>query len=155
MIDQTDLQIITCLKENARVNASDISDQVGMSVSAVIERIKKLEASGIITRYTAVLDHKKLGMDVTAFMSVSLEHPKFNDGFIGAVDANPQIVECTYITGDFDFMLKVVAYSTEDLAAILNTVKSIPGVSLTRTQLVLSTHKNEVSVLPRTCETGK
>ena len=75
-MDKIDIKIIECLKKNARENASVIGSQVNMSVSAVIERIKKLEANGIIRQYTVVLDSKKLGMDITAFISVSMEHPK-------------------------------------------------------------------------------
>ncbi|MEE0639137.1 MAG: winged helix-turn-helix transcriptional regulator [Acutalibacteraceae bacterium] len=80
-MDKIDVKIIECLKKNARENASVIGSQVNMSVSAVIERIKKLEANGIIKQYTVVLDSKKLGMDITAFISVSMEHPKYNNNF--------------------------------------------------------------------------
>lgn len=147
-MDATDIQILEVLKDNARINASDIGERINMSVSAVIERIKKLENSGVIARYTLLLDHKKLGMDVSAFMSVRLENPRFEDEFIGAVKRDARILECSYLTGDFDFLLKIIAYSTDDLTSVLNMVKSIPGVSLTRTQMVLATNKNEVAALP-------
>lgn len=149
MIDQTDLHILGYLKENARINSSEIGERVNMSVSAVIERIKKMETSGVIDRYTVLVDHKKLGMDVSAYISVSLEHPKYNDSFVEAMNRNPQVVECNYITGDFDFMLKVIAYSTDDLTELLGAIKTVPGISLTRTQLVLSNTKNEVTALPK------
>lgn len=148
MIDSIDIQILNALKNNARVNASEIGESINMSVSAVIERIKKLENSGIIGRYTILLDPKKLGMDVSAFMSVSLEHPKYNDSFIESVRGDARIIECNYLTGDFDFLLKIITYSTDDLTSVLTMVKSIPGVSLTRTQMVLATNKNEVTVMP-------
>ena len=106
-MDSVDVKIIECLKANSRENASVIGSKVNMSVSAVIERIKKLEASGIIKQYTVVLDNDKLGLDLTAFISVSMEHPKYNDGFVEFVMCHPQIVECHYITGDFDFLLKI------------------------------------------------
>lgn len=147
-IDRIDIQIIKCLKENARVNASEIGERVNMSVSAVIERMKKLETSGVIRQYTVVLDHKKIGKDVSAFISVSLEHPKHNDKFIDEINKNPEIMECSYVTGDFDFLLKVITSSTDTLTELLNQIKSIPGVSLTRTLVVLSSTKNQFSVLP-------
>ena len=149
MVDSIDIQVLGMLKNNARVNASEIGASISMSVSAVIERIKKLENSGVIERYTVLLNPKMLGMDVAAFMSVSLEHPKYNDGFIDAVRKDPRIIECNYITGDFDFLLKVITSSTDDLTSVLTMVKTIEGVSLTRTQMVLSTNKNEVTVMPR------
>lgn len=147
-MDNIDIKILSCLKKNARLNASVIGERVNMSVSAVIERIKKLEAAGIIKQYTVVLDSKLIGKDISAFISVSLEHPKYNEGFIENVKNNPQITECHYITGDFDFMLKVMTDTTETLTNTLNFIKSIKGVSLTRTLIVLSIAKNEVSVLP-------
>ena len=111
-MDSIDVKILGCLKENARQNASAIGEYVNMSVSAVIERIKKLENSGVIQQYTLLLDTKKIGKDISAFISVSLEHPKFNEGFIENVKQNPQVTECHYITGDFDFLLKVITGST-------------------------------------------
>lgn len=147
-MDETDLKILACLKENARMNASLIGEKVSMSVSAVGERIKKLEASGIIKQYTIVLDTKLIDKGISAFISISLEHPKYNDTFIEAMKENTQITECYYITGDFDYLIKVVTSSTESLTEVLNSVKSIQGVSLTRTLFVLSTNKNEFCVLP-------
>ena len=117
-----------------------------MSVSAVIERIKKLEANGIIKQYTVVLDSKKLGMDITAFISVSMEHPKYNNNFNEFVKTHKQIPDCHYITGDFDFLLKVNTESTGGLESLLNEIKSAGGVSLTKTLVVLSTVKEDYSV---------
>lgn len=147
-MDDIDIRILEALKENAKTNSSEIGERINMSVSAVIERIRKLESSGVISRYTVLLDPKSLGMDVSAYMSVSLEHPKYNDSFIEAVRQDSRIIECSYLTGDFDFLLKVITYSTDDLTSTLTMVKSLEGVSLTRTQVVLATNKNEVTVMP-------
>ncbi len=142
-MDSVDEKIIECLKANSRENASYIGSKVNMSVSAVIERIKKLEASGIIKQYTLVLDKEKLGLDLVAFISVSLEHPKFNTDFVNFVTKNPRIIECHYITGDFDFLLKVCTSSGKGLEKIVNEIKSAKGVSMTRTNVVLSTNKED------------
>lgn len=147
-MDSVDIKILNCLKENARISVSTISERINMSVSAVSERIKRLESAGIIKQYTVILDHKRIGKDLSAFVSVSLEHPKYNENFIECIKNNPQIVECHYITGDFDFILKVITESTESFSNILNSIKCIKGVSLTRTLIVLSTPKIEFSVLP-------
>lgn len=147
-MDDTDIKILNYLRKNSRENASVISKKVNMSISAVIERIKKLESSGIIKQYTVVLDSKMIGKDVMAFISVSLEHPKFNNGFTDFAKQNDHILECNYITGDFDFILKVCTNSTGTLEKVLNEIKSVQGVSLTRTLIVLSTIKNNYSVSP-------
>ena len=84
-MDQIDHKILTCLKDNARQKASAISDEINLSVSSVIDRIHKMETSGIIQGYTVVLDQKRLGNDVTAVMEVSLEHPNYYDDFVKMV----------------------------------------------------------------------
>ncbi len=147
-MDEIDLQILKCLRENSRINASFIGERVDMSVSAVIERMKKLDSSGVVKKYTLVLDPKQIGLDVLAYVSVSLEHPKFNENFEKAVDNNPHVIECHYITGDFDFLLKIMTESIDALTRTLNDIKCIAGVSLTRTLIVLSTSKSDYCVLP-------
>jgi Lrp/AsnC family leucine-responsive transcriptional regulator len=147
-MDNTDAKILKLLQENSRINASQIGEQVNMSVSAVIERIRKLESAGIIKQYTTILDAKKLGKGTTAFISIRLEHPKYNESFMENVLNQSEIVECYYITGDYDYILKVVTASTESLANVLNGIKSIRGVALTRTVVVLSAVKCDASISP-------
>lgn len=149
-MDATDLEILKCLRDNSRINASVIGERVDMSVSAVIERMKKLDNSGVVRKYTLVLDPKLVGLDVLAYVSVSLEHPKFNGNFEKAVNNNSHVIECHYITGDFDFLLKIMTESIDALTCTLNDIKGIPGVSLTRTLIVLSTSKSDYCVLPDT-----
>ncbi len=148
-MDEIDIKILLCLKENARMNASQISERINLSVSAVIERIKKMEHNGIIRGYTVILDNKLIGKDIAAFIYICLEHPKFNDNFIEKVQRHADITECYYVAGDYDFLLKVMADSMEDLTAVLTDIKSINGVSLTRTSIVFATHKNELTVIPQ------
>lgn len=140
-MDLTDLKIIECLKKNARANASSIGSEINMSVSAVLDRIKKLEASGIIKQYTLILDKEKAGVDITAFISVCMEHPKYIEPFLDLVKSHPNVVECHYITGDADFLLKVCTESGKGLEKIVNEIKSIGGISSTKTVVVLSTNK--------------
>lgn len=151
-MDKTDFEILACLKENARENATNIGAKINLSTSAVIERIKKFENSGLIKQYTTVINQQFLGRDLMAFISVRLEHPKYYENFVELINSHPSISECYYIAGDFDFILKVVTTTAQSLEDILNYIKSIDGVSLTRTSVVLSTNKNEVCLLP---EIGK
>ena len=147
-MDKTDYEILACLKENARESAKNIGAKINLSTSAVIERIKKIESSGLIKQYTIVLNHQSIGGELMAFISVRLEHPKYYENFVEIINSHNSISECYYIAGDFDFILKVITKTAESLEDILNYIKSIEGVSLTRTSVVLSTNKNEVCVLP-------
>lgn len=148
-MDQIDAGIIRCLTKDARMNASQISQQVNLSVSAVIERMKKLEASGLIRGYTLVLDERMAGFDVQALISIRLEHPKYNPEFARQMQAHECVMECFYITGDFDYMARISAGSTEELTKVLHDIKQIPGVSLTRTYVVLENIKQNSAVIPR------
>lgn len=146
-MDALDRRILACLRENARANATEIGSRINLSTSAVIERIRKMEASGLIRQYAVVLD-PQLEQAITAFVYVRLEHPKYNEGFIQAIQAHGSVAECYYIAGDFDFILKVMAMRGVTLEMVLTDIKSIQGVSLTRTNVVLSTNKREISLLP-------
>lgn len=149
MMDAIDYKILHCLKDNARVKASVISDEINLSVSAVLERIRKMEKQGIIKGYSVILDHKQLGNGMTALMEVSLEHPKFYESFTESIKANENIVSCDYLTGDFDFMLKILTDTSESLEAIHRRIKSLDGVSATRTHFVLKSVKDEPTVIPK------
>ena len=147
-MDSIDYEILVCLKENSRENATNIGAKINLSTSAVIERIKKMEASGLIEQYTAIINQNALGRDLTAFIYVSLEHPKYYDEFVERINENNSIAECYYIAGDFDFILKVVTKSGSSLEEIIKYIKYINGVSMTRTSVVLSTNKRDVCMLP-------
>ena len=144
-MDNTDIAILNCLSRNARMNASDIAEVVSLSTSAVIERIKKLENSKVIKQYTTVLDYSLMGKDVSAMMTVSLDHPKYNAGFEAAISNMTDILECHYLAGDFDYMLKIVTKNTKSLKDLLNQIKGLEGVSKTKTMFILSSIKDKTS----------
>lgn len=148
-MDHIDTAIIRCLVKDARMNASQIGHQVNLSVSAVIERMKKLEASGLIRGYTAVIDERLAGFDVQALIYVRLDHPKYNASFAQHMQDHECVTECFYITGDFDYMARITAGSTEELTKVLHDIKQIPGVYHTRTYVVLDNVKQSTSVIPR------
>ena len=146
-MDATDLKILKCLMRNARSSAKAVGTTIGLSTSAVIERVRKMEASNVILRYTVVVDEKKIGHDITAFISVNLEHPKYNDSFRKRVSLRPDVVECYYMTGEYDYLLKVVTRNSQTLEDALKYVKYITGVSRTLTLLVLDAVKSESVLL--------
>lgn len=147
-MDRLDFQILQELKKNARQTASDISKTIHLSVSTVIERIRKMEKSGLIHSYTAIMDEHRLGNDITVLMEIGMEHPRYNDEFIKYINNDPNIIACYYLTGEFDFLLKICCRSSEHLEQIHNHIKDCPGVRLTRTHYVLRTVKNIHSSLP-------
>ena len=140
-MDNIDYKILKILQKNARETASNISKEIHLSVSAVIERIRKLEESRIIREYTIIVDEKKTGNDMIALMEVSLEHPRYFDNFADT------IVSCYYQTGDFDLLLKIACRSSDELEQIHREIMSLEGVSDTRTHVVLKSVKNIYSAI--------
>ena len=147
-MDHIDIKILRYLTKDARMNASQISQKVNLSISAVIERMKKMEASGLIKGYTAVIDEKLAGFNVQAMISIRLEHPKYNQEFNRQMCSHERVMECFYITGDFDYIARIGVSSTDELTKVLHDIKQIPGVSLTRTYVVLENIKQSTSVSP-------
>ncbi len=147
-MDITDVRIIQLLQKDARLTISEISKKVNMSVSAVGERLKKLEGSGVVQAYTVILDPLLLHKELSVIMNIRLERPEYTDDFLSFIDCEDEILECYYITGDYDYSLKIITHSTHTLERIMNRIKSIPGIQKTQTNVILSTLKNNYSVSP-------
>ncbi len=147
-MDIIDLKILNLLKENARIKASAIAEKIDLSISAVTERIKKLEQSGIIDKYTLIVNQKKIGNDISAVMEVAIEHPDYIESFIQFVSNMPNITSCYCVTGDFDFILKILIDSSEGLEQLYRMVKGFDGVKATKTYIILKTIKNNLTLIP-------
>src|ERR1700724_22842 len=99
-LEAIDLQILDLLQDQGRIPLVKLGEQVGLSSPSVIDRVKKLEDNGIITGYHASVDARKLGKDVTAFIGVSIAHPKTINLFEESVAQMPDVLECHHVTGD-------------------------------------------------------
>ena len=141
MLDQIDLKILYILQNHGRSRLADIADEVELSAPAVMERVKKLEASGVIRGYQALLDAKQVGKDITAFISVSIGQQREIDKFAEQMLQYPDVLECHHVTGDESFILKVKAGNTGALEKLLAQIRSVDGVTRTVTKIVLSTAK--------------
>jgi Lrp/AsnC family transcriptional regulator, leucine-responsive regulatory protein len=138
-LDSIDLHILRLMQDNCRLPLAKIGDHVGLSAPSVMERIKKLEDSGVITAYRAVLDARLLGQDVTAFIGVSIGHPKTIERFEKAVESLDGVLECHHVTGEHTLLLKVKTWDTSALEELISRIRSIDGVVRTETMVVLST----------------
>jgi Lrp/AsnC family leucine-responsive transcriptional regulator len=146
-MDALDHSILDLLQQDGRATQLEISRKVGLSQPAVAERIRKLEERGVITGYTARVDAKKLGKDITAFIGVTIEHPKYFEGFAKKVMALPEILEAHRVAGQDSYILKVKTENTRTLDQLLvETLRTIAGVTRTNTTIVLSSIKEETHV---------
>jgi Lrp/AsnC family transcriptional regulator, leucine-responsive regulatory protein len=115
-LDQKDLAILKLLQHNARITVKEISDKVHLSTTPVYERIKWMEEQGVIKQYATLVDHLKLNKSLMVIVYVSLKQHNKTAGskFVKAINDLTEVLECYSISGEFDFMLKVVA---EDMNA--------------------------------------
>lgn len=142
MLNPIDYKILEILQCDARITQCDLAGAVGLSQPAVAERIRKLEQEGYIKQYAAQVDARKLGKDITAFIGVGIEHPKFNLNFAKQIQAMPQVLECHHVTGQDSYLLKVKTESTERLDALISEkIRTIAGVTRTHTTIVMSSVK--------------
>lgn len=147
-MDSIDVEILKLLQKNARVTASEIANVVSLSVPAISERLKKLDSAGIIQKYTIILSTQKMKKNLVAYMFVSLKHPNYIKGFVALVEKENEIIECNYLAGDFDYLIKIITEDTQSLEAVLNRIKTVVGVQKTKTIVTLSTVKNTYSIPP-------
>ena len=140
MLDTFQKLILKVLQRNGRASTQELSDAVGLSTSPCWRRVKRLEEDGYITRYAAILDGKKLGLNALAHVQVSLiDHSEASvETFQTFVQRSDQVLECASITGDFDFILNVSAAYPEALEEfIMNSLLQLGVVRTTTTLFVL------------------
>ena len=142
-MDSTDLKIISMLKKNARVSASAIAKDVGLAVSSVTERIRRLENQNVILQYTAVVDESKIEGGITAMIGIKIEHTRYIDKVADMISADPHVVSFYILTGDLDFLASVYAVSTEEFRQVHRAIAGIEGVSAVKTYYILGTRSND------------
>lgn len=146
-LDGLDSKVLGHLMQRARMTWAELAAQLGLSAPAAADRVRKLEERGVIQGYLTQVDPKSLGYDLTAFVAVTLEHPRDRKGFLDQINATAEIQECHHVTGDDDYLLKVRCRGTQGLETLItNTLKEIPCVLKTRTVIVLSTVKETIAL---------
>ncbi|WP_022836172.1 Lrp/AsnC family transcriptional regulator [Salisaeta longa] len=145
-IDEIDAQILRLLQREGRMNRSTVAEHVNLSVSAVSERMRKLEDRGVIASYHAVVDAKRLHLDITGFIRVSVDGSEHYPNFIETVSGMEEVLELHSITGDGSHVLKIRTRNTTTLERLLSDLQALPGVSGTSTSIVLSTFKETRTV---------
>jgi Lrp/AsnC family transcriptional regulator, leucine-responsive regulatory protein len=151
-LDEIDLHILEIMQEDCRTSLVRLGEQVGLSSPAVLERIKKLEAAGVITGHRAILDGRRLGLDITAFIGVQIDHPAAIGDFERQVSALGDVLECHHVTGGYTLLLKIKTANTSSLEGLISQIRSLEGVSRTETMVVLSTHTERVQLALRPAE---
>lgn len=147
-MDELDRKIIAHIQADGRASYAEIGAAAGLSVSAVNERLKKLQASGAITGFGARVSPAAVGLHVLAFVHVLLERPEHDARFRAAMQDTPAVQECHHVTGEWSYLLKVRVPTTAGLERFLTErLKTLPGVVRSHTVIALSSPK-ETPILP-------
>jgi Lrp/AsnC family transcriptional regulator, leucine-responsive regulatory protein len=147
--DELDRVILEELQANGRISNADLARKVFLSAPAVHNRIKRLERSGIIRQYVALLDQEKVGYDLLCFVYINIENHSEADWqtFRDAIADMPHVIECYKQTGDYDAIMKVVARTREDLNKIIHQdIATIPGVCRVKTNMVIDAIKSTTAI---------
>lgn len=152
ILDGIDRQLLDALQRDSKRSLKEIGAAVGLSAPSVMERVRKLESAGVIRGYHALLDARKVGLDTSAFIGVSVSNPQQISAFEIWVESIPQVLECHHVTGGHTLLLKVKTQNTADLEKLISRIRSMDGVAGTETMVVLSTHTERVEVALPPCE---
>jgi len=148
-LDKTDKAILDILQDNSRMTIKEIARQLHLSTTPVFDRMKKLEKNGVIKKYVALVDGKKLGSQLIVFVNISIsKHGKDAlNAFVKAITKFPEVLECHHISGDADFLLKLVL---KDIAAyndfIMEKMSIIQNIGKVESRFSLSERKATTAI---------
>lgn len=148
-LDQLDRRILKTLQKNGKITNKDLAEEIGLSPAPTLERVKKLEHSGIIKSYHAELDSQKLGLGINTYVQISLKgHNKANiETFTKTIDKIDEVIECHHVTGSGDFLLRVVAKDIPSYQLfMLEKISDIEVVDSLQTMVILSTFKDTKAI---------
>ena len=148
-IDDTDRAILTELQNDSSISNVELARRISLSPPAVHARIKRLEELGYVRQYAAILDREKLGYELLCLINVTLEvhHVDNINHFRDAISQMPEVLECYFVTGEFDYQLKVAVHSRRELESFLmEKLTPVPGIARIATSIVLTEIKFTTSL---------
>ncbi|NUP14055.1 MAG: Lrp/AsnC family transcriptional regulator [Polyangiaceae bacterium] len=143
-LDAIDRQILRLLQENGRATNAALAEAVGLTPTPMLQRIRKLEQLGVITRYMAVVDPAKVGRPVMAFVHVTLKSHGLQNHqrFLEQIDGLPEVLECHHIAGEEDFLLKIAVRDIAEVESfLLHRLSTSDVIGRVKTTFILSTRK--------------
>lgn len=143
-MDHTEKRILALLQTDGRMSNVDLAERIGLSESPTFRRVRQLERSGVITGYAALVDQRRLGLSVTAFVQVTMERQPDSriESFHACVAAEDHIIECHAMSGSHDYLMKVVARNIEHFSEIcMERILKFPGVQHVESSFSLKTIK--------------
>lgn len=148
-LDERDREVLRLLQENGRISSAELARRVNLSPPGLQKRLKKLEQSGVIDRYVTLVNREALGLNLLCFAQVALVdyQPECVSNFCVRVQELPEVLECHHLTGEFDYLLKLIVTNPQHLEKLLREkITQIPGVDKIKTNIVLNEVKTSTSL---------
>ncbi len=148
-IDELDRQLLIELQQDGRMSNAELARRVNLSPPAVHARLRRLEEQGVVRQYAAILDREQLGYDMLCFVSITLQqHTRTQvQDFRNAVREIPAVLECHHVTGEYDYLLKVVVRNRKELEhLVMERLTPLPGVARIHTSLVFTEIKSTTAL---------
>jgi Lrp/AsnC family transcriptional regulator, leucine-responsive regulatory protein len=151
-LDVLDWQLLARVQEDARVTTAELARQFNLSPPGVQKRLRRLEERGVVRHYATVINREAIGLDLMCFILIMLAHhrPDSVQRFRAGIVAMPEVLECHYLTGEFDCLVKAVVANHEELQRFLEQLMQVGGVDRLRTAIVLSELKSTTNLPLRT-----
>jgi len=149
MLDNIDKSLLRALQADGRLSNVELARKINLSPPATHTRLRKLEKDGYIRQYTAIVDREKAGFDLLCFIHISLQMHQVTqvEKFREATRKMPEVLECHHITGEYDYLLKVVLHNRKDLESfVVGKLTPIPGVARIHTSLVFTEVKSTMTL---------
>jgi Lrp/AsnC family transcriptional regulator, leucine-responsive regulatory protein len=155
MVDEIDRKILDLMQGNAKLSNAELAECVGLTVSSVHERVKKLERKGVIKGYVAVVDADKIGKPLLAFVRLTVaSHEQARASVKDLCESEPDILECHNVAGEDCYILKVRAEGPKQLERLISAVRGSADANRSITNIVLSTYKESIRINPAPPEQG-
>lgn len=148
-MDSTDKKILNLLQKNARLTYKEIAEQINLTQTPVYDRIKRMESDGVIEKYVVILNKQKVGNSLTVFSQVTLtkQTVEVSSIFDKTIENLPEVVECSFVSGSFDYLLKIIVSDMEEYHRFHQLKLSIiPGVSQINSYFVMSEVKSTTEI---------
>ena len=149
-LDATDKELLRLLQKNAHFTTKELAERLNLSPTPVYERVRRLEKDGVIKKYVALVDREKVAKDLMVFCSIRLKEHAQEAGakFVHEIVRLDEVQECYNISGDYDFMLKIVVHDMREYQAFLmNKLASLENIGSTHSIFVMSEIKHETAFL--------
>lgn len=150
-LDDTDKEILRHLQQDAKLTTKELASRLNLSATPVYERIRRLENEGVIVKYVALVDREKIGQDLMVLCNIRLKEHEKEAGarFVQAIVTMPEVLECLNISGDYDFLIKVVVADMREYQSfIMNKLAALPNIGSTQSIFVMGEIKNETAYDP-------